>query len=111
MGLVVDEIVDIMEDRLSIELGSERPGIFGSAIIAGAATEIIDTGYFLAEAHGDWFGDGQSHSSQEGAGRQKVLLVDDSAFFRNLLTPMLSLAGYTVTAVETAGEALAMREQ
>ncbi len=111
MGLVVDEIVDIIEDRLSIELGSEKPGVFGSAIISGSATDIIDTGYFLAEAHGDWFGkDGLSHASADGDGQQQVLLVDDSAFFRNLLTPMLSLAGYNVTAVETAGEALAMRE-
>ncbi len=111
MGLVVDEIVDIIEDRLSIELGSEKKGVFGSAIISGAATDIIDTGYFLAEAHGDWFGkDGISHAAADGDGQHQILLVDDSAFFRNLLTPMLSLAGYNVTAVETAGEALAMRE-
>ena len=111
MGLVVDEIVDIIEDRLSIELGSEKKGVFGSAIISGSATDIIDTGYFLAEAHGDWFGkDGISHAAADGDGQLQVLLVDDSAFFRNLLTPMLSLAGYNVTAVESAGEALAMRE-
>jgi len=111
MGLVVDEIVDIIEDRLSIELGSEKKGVFGSAIISGSATDIIDTGYFLAEAHGDWFGkDGISHAAADSDGQHQVLLVDDSAFFRNLLTPMLSLAGYNVTAVETAGEALAMRE-
>lgn len=111
MGLVVNEIIDIIEDRLSIELGSEKKGVFGSAIISGSATDIIDTGYFLGEAHGDWFGkDGVSHASADGDGQHQVLLVDDSAFFRNLLTPMLSLAGYNVTAVETAGEALAMRE-
>jgi two-component system, chemotaxis family, sensor kinase CheA len=112
MGLVVSEIIDIIEERLSIELGSEKKGIFGSAIISGSATDIIDTGYFLGEAHGDWFGkDGISHgASADGNGQHQVLLVDDSAFFRNLLTPMLSLAGYNVTAVETAGEALEMRE-
>lgn len=112
MGLVVNEIIDIIEDRLSIELGSEKKGVFGSAIISGSATDIIDTGYFLGEAHGDWFGkDGLSHgASADGIGQHQVLLVDDSAFFRNLLTPMLSLAGYNVTAVETAGEALEMRE-
>lgn len=111
MGLVVNEIIDIIEDRLSIELGSEKKGVFGSAIISGSATDIIDTGYFLGEAHGDWFGkEGISHASADGDGQHQVLLVDDSAFFRNLLTPMLSLAGYNVTAVETAGEALAMRE-
>ena len=108
MGLVVDDIIDIIEDRLSIELGSDKPGVFGSAIISGAATDIIDTGYFLHEAHGDWFG--AQGTLENGDGRHKVLLVDDSAFFRNLLTPMLSVAGYSVTAVDNAREALEMCE-
>ena len=108
MGLVVDDIIDIIEDRLSIELGSEKPGVFGSAIISGSATDIIDTGYFLQEAHGDWFG--AKGALENGDGRHKVLLVDDSAFFRNLLTPMLSVAGYSVTAVDNARDALEMCE-
>ncbi len=39
-----------------------------------------------------------------------MLLVDDSPFFRNLLTPLLSVAGYDVTAVENANDALALCE-
>ena len=108
MGLVVDEIVDIVEDRLHIEIGSDKPGMFGSAIISGHATDIIDTGYYLSQAYGDWFD--HKRNRHGGAGKQKVLLVDDSAFFRNLLGPMLSVAGYSVTAVESAGRALSMRE-
>ena len=44
MALVVDEIVDIVEDTLNIEIPSEQPGILGSAVIKGEATEIIDVG-------------------------------------------------------------------
>ena len=29
MGLVVDEIVDIVEDTLDIQVGSDRPGVLG----------------------------------------------------------------------------------
>ncbi len=46
MGLIVDEIVDIVEEKLNVQLAAERPGLMGSAIIAGKATEVIDAGFF-----------------------------------------------------------------
>ena len=55
MALVVDEIVDIVEDTLNIEIPSEQPGILGSAVIKGEATEILDVGHFLPLAFADWF--------------------------------------------------------
>jgi two-component system chemotaxis sensor kinase CheA len=109
MGLVVDEIVDIVEDRLKIELKADIPGLIGSAVIDGKATDIIDAGHFLTQAFADWFGS-MDQAAQEEAGSKRVLLVDDSPFFRNLLTPMLSVAGWNVTTVETADAALAMRD-
>ena len=55
MGLVVDEIVDIVEERLDIEVASERPGVLGYAVVKGNATEIVDVGHFLPQAFADWF--------------------------------------------------------
>src|SRR4029077_15205044 len=55
MALVVDEIVDIVEDRLDIQVGSDNSGVLGSAIIKGQATEIIDVVHFLPLAFEDWF--------------------------------------------------------
>lgn len=106
MGLVVDEIVDIVEDKLAVELGTERPGFLGSAIIANKATDVIDAGFYLTRAFKDWFGN--SHEGFEDLRQHRVLLVDDSPFFRNLLTPLLTVSGYDVTAVESADEALAL---
>ena len=96
MGLVVDEIVDIVEETLSVELSSETEGMLGSSIVAGKATDIIDAGYFLTRAFGDWFKNKSSRGSGKDNGK-RVLLVDDSPFFLNLLTPLLSVAGYHVT--------------
>ena len=110
MGLIVDEIVDIVEEKLVVQLAAERPGLMGSAIIAGKATEVIDAGFFLTQAYKDWFGSSQGNEAFEEEKSQRVLLVDDSPFFRNLLTPLLSVAGYDVTAVENASEALALCE-
>ncbi len=40
MGLVIDEIVDIVEERLDIEIISEKPGVLGSTVVRGKATEV-----------------------------------------------------------------------
>jgi len=105
MGLIVDEIVDIVEDRLNIEVSSERPGVLGSAVIKGQATEIIDIGHFLPLAFEDWF---RRKETSVDVSARTLLFVDDSAFFRNMLTPVLKAAGYEVTAVGGAQEALAL---
>ena len=108
MGLVVDEIVDIVEDTLEIEVGSDTPGLLGSAIIKGQATEIVDVGHFLPLAYADWF---RRRDMGAQALTRALLLVDDSAFFRNMLTPVLKAAGYDVTAVAAPTEALALIRQ
>jgi len=104
MGLVADEIIDIVEERLDIEVSSDRPGLLGYAVIKGATTEIIDVGHFLPQAFADWF-----RRRDPSAARQarSVLLVDDSAFFRDLLAPLIKAAGYRVVAAASGADALA----
>jgi two-component system chemotaxis sensor kinase CheA len=107
MGLVVDEIVDIVEDRLDIQVASDRPGTLGSAVVKGQATEILDVGHFLPLAYEDWFHRKGSRGDAD-AGARTLLFVDDSAFFRNMLTPVLRAAGYEVTTAPGGKEALAL---
>jgi two-component system, chemotaxis family, sensor kinase CheA len=104
MGLVVDEIIDIVEERLHIEVTGQQDGILGSAVIKGQATEVIDVGHFLPMAFADWFARKEMRPS---ASAQSVLLVDDSAFFRNMLAPVLKAAGYRVRVAPNAQEGLA----
>jgi two-component system, chemotaxis family, sensor kinase CheA len=105
MGLVVDEIIDIVEERLHIEVsGVKIDGILGSAVIKGQATEVIDVGHFLPMAFADWFIRKEMNADSQ---TQSVLLVDDSAFFRNMLAPVLKSAGYKVRTANSAIEGLA----
>jgi two-component system, chemotaxis family, sensor kinase CheA len=104
MGLVVDEIIDIVEERLNIEVAGSSDGILGSAVIKGQATEVIDVGHFLPMAFADWFSRKEMRPSLAA---QSVLLVDDSAFFRNMLAPVLKAAGYKVRVAPSAQEGLA----
>jgi two-component system, chemotaxis family, sensor kinase CheA len=103
MGLVVDEIIDIVEERLHIEVAGGEAGILGSAVIKGQATEVIDVGHFLPMAFADWFSRKEMRPSLAS---QSVLLVDDSAFFRNMLAPVLKAAGYKVRVAPNAQEGL-----
>jgi two-component system chemotaxis sensor kinase CheA len=103
MGLVVDEIIDIVEEKLNIEVTGSEAGILGSAVIKGQATEVIDVGHFLPMAFADWF---TRKEMNPAASAQSVLLVDDSAFFRNMLAPVLKAAGYRVRVAPNAQEGL-----
>src|ERR1700730_8989323 len=104
MGLVVDEIVDIVEEKLNIEVAGEQlAGILGSAVIKGQATEVIYARHFLPMAFPDWF---MRKEMAPSASAQSVLLVDDSAFFRNMLAPVLKAAGYRVRVAPSAQEGL-----
>jgi len=104
MALVVDQIVDIVEDKLAIEIAGSSPGVVGSAVVKGQATEIIDVGHFLPLAFADWF---RRKENPVQARQKSILLVDDSAFFRNMLAPVLQAAGFDVTSVGSGPEALA----
>jgi two-component system chemotaxis sensor kinase CheA len=104
MGLMVDEILDVMETRLSIDPAGEREGFLGSCVLGGKVTEILDTAHWLRQGQPDWFG----ASGRGGSGR--ILLVEDSAFFRNLAVPALSSAGFNVVSVGDGRDALRLRD-
>jgi two-component system chemotaxis sensor kinase CheA len=108
MGLMVDEIIDVVEDRLHIELSSARDGLLGTAVIAGQATDVIDTGHWLMQAWQDWFRGTADPATQTTGSR--VLVVEDNDFFRQLVVPTLTAQGYRITAARNTAEALALRE-
>ena len=102
MGLVVDEIVDIVEERLDVEISADRSDLIGSAVLRGRATEIINIAHFLPLAYDDWTRGTRKVEKRSST----LLLVDDSAFFRDMLSPVLKAAGYTVITAGSAEEAL-----
>lgn len=106
LGLMVDAILDVVEERLEVKPGQDRPGYLGSAVIAGKVTDVIDTAWWLRQAGGDWFRPGEGPEAA-----RRLLVVEDSAFFRELIVPTLSAAGYEVVSVAAPAEALALRER
>lgn len=100
-GVAVDAILDVVEEALELELGSDRPGVIGSAIVQGNATEMLDIGWFMERA---WDGAPQ-RAAQARVARPSVLLVDADAFSRRMLAPLLAAAGYDVTVASGLHEA------
>ncbi len=111
MGLIVDEIIDIVEEKVTVETSTANESTFGTAIIDGKATDVINVGHYLNKGHKDWFGIAETDDPFEGDVSKRVLMVDDSPFFRNMLVPLLTIGGYDVTAVEGPKEAFDMLDK
>jgi len=110
LGLVVDEILDIVEERLEIKMSSSDARYIGSAVIASKTTDILDSGYVLTEAMGGADAVMKEAEIRENDGGGKILLVDDSSFFRNMTGPYLRTLGYEVQLAENGEEAYRILE-
>jgi two-component system chemotaxis sensor kinase CheA len=107
VGLAVDEIVDIVEEQLTIELEAEAPGIIGAAIVKGKAVEMVDVSHYLRRGLGQRL----AGKAEEALRAVRLLLIDDSQFFRSMLAPLLAARGYEVTLAGSAEEALGLKDK
>lgn len=110
VGLVVDEVSDIVDTRIAIQPLTGGPGLLGSAVLKGVLTDIVDADHYCDYRHRE---DASPTPSAEppradAPGGKRLLLIDDSAYIRNLLAPILTASGYTVLTAATAEQALAV---
>jgi two-component system chemotaxis sensor kinase CheA len=98
IGLLVDEIIDILEEKLEVQLNSEAGDTVGSAEIRGEPVELIDVTYYMQAAF----------SSLAQVEPKHILYADDDPFFRDTLLPVLKGAGYRITATLSADEVVEM---
>jgi two-component system chemotaxis sensor kinase CheA len=110
VGLLVEEIVDIVESSSQSELNSSGDGALGSLIIAGKATEMIDVGFYWSRAVNEHQPAPDTQTLRlDGAAPaalKRLLVVDASPFSQLLLRPLLSQAGYDVTVATDPTSAL-----
>lgn len=106
VALKIDEILDIVEDSTEIQLESDQTDSLGTAVIKGKATTIIDCQSYFKKAYPHWQ---QSRGPHEEVKHQRrLLLVDDSTFFLNLISPLLKVSGYCVETASGADQALSL---
>ncbi len=104
MGLLVSSIVDIIEDELDIEIAGEADGVIGTSMIRNEPVDILDITHYMRLARPSAFSRGH-------AKRFRILVVDDKLFFRDMLAPIVSAAGYDVSTANSAADALQLLDK
>jgi two-component system chemotaxis sensor kinase CheA len=105
VGMVVDEIVDVVEEAATVRKKSERKGILGSAVVGKRVTDFLDLNAVIRAAEGNWASSGSSQ-----ANGKTVLIADASAFSRGMIKAGLDMAGYTVIEAANSDEAVRKME-
>lgn len=100
VALAVDAIVDIVDEVLDIEMATAQDrGIIGSAVIRGRATDIIDLAHYLPMQERGWHQAGYGRTDPSAPAQ--ILLVEPSAFLRDMLTPVLKASGHRIAVATT----------
>lgn len=106
VGLVVDQIVDVAEDVVTIRKKSVRAGLLGSGVVGKRVTDFLDLNQVIHSAADTWF-----HGASDSVSGQAILVADASAFSRGLIRSSLDMAGYQVLEAANPDEAMRAMEQ
>jgi two-component system chemotaxis sensor kinase CheA len=101
VGAIVDQVIDIVDDVVTVRQPTAQHGLVGSAVVAQKVTDFLDVHAVIATAQQDWF----AHVSASGSHRT-VMLAEHSAFLRGILRTHLEMAGHRVVEVASESEAM-----
>jgi two-component system chemotaxis sensor kinase CheA len=104
LGIMVDQILDIVEESVSVRQSGKRLGLLGSAVVGKQVTDLLDVRAVIQAAAPEWLDTG-------AAGRGTVvLLAEPSPFLRGLARGELEMAGHSVVEAVNTAEALSRLE-
>jgi two-component system chemotaxis sensor kinase CheA len=106
VGMVVDQILDVVEEAVTVRQKSGRKGLLGSAVVDDRITDFLDLNEVIRAPEGNWTQGNDGHSSGK-----RVLIADGSAFSREMLRCGLDMAGYVVLEAANLDEAIRRLEE
>lgn len=112
VGFLFSRVIDVKDANLELKDAMiSQQGILGSGILLNKMTIFLDLFRLIEKAEPDWFAD-RKIQLPGGSSSNKVLLVEDTAFFRNLVKKYLEDEDFEVTLAEDGLQALnMMRDQ
>ena len=81
VGMVVDQILDVVEETVTARQKSARKGLLGSAVIGKRVTDLLDLNEVIHAADESWF------QGAGGSGGGKTVLVAEGSPFSRGLAP------------------------
>ena len=97
VGVVVDEILDIVETSYKVELSGAGQERLGTAVIRDKATEIVNIAHYISDTFLGSFA-----ARPRNKPRRRVLVADDSSIYRAMLLPLLANEGFEAVEAPTA---------
>ncbi len=105
IGLLVDQILDIVEDVVVARQKASAAGLLGSAVVGGKVTDFLDLHAVIEQCGGGgWFQKDSSAAGQPSG--STVLLAETSQFARGLVKHYLEMGGHRVVEASSVTDAV-----
>jgi two-component system, chemotaxis family, sensor kinase CheA len=106
VGMVVDEILDVTEEAVTVRQESGHRGLLGSAVVGKQVTDFLDIHEVIRAGGGAWAQGAGGHKRHK-----KILVADGSGFSRAMVRSSLDMAGYLVVEAQNLDEVVARLER
>ena len=106
IGVVVDQILDVAEEVVTVRQHAGRQGLLGSAVVGQRVTDFLDLQAVLRFCADHW-----SQGERAPGDDRIVLVAEGSTFSRGLIRGGLDMAGYCVLEASHLEEAMQALEQ
>ena len=98
-GLMVDDILDIVEESLSVVRGSTMPGLLGSAVIGGLVTDIVDVTALCGNDTETW-----NRSRKKAAYAPRIAFYNPWPLGAEMMYTLLDVGGFRPARIASEAE-------
>jgi two-component system chemotaxis sensor kinase CheA len=101
LGMVIDQILDVVEETVTVRQKAARKGLLGSAVVGKRVTDFLDLNQVIDAARESWV-----HGTNRGVSGRTILIADPSAFTRGMIRSCLDMSNYVVLEAANLDEAM-----